>query len=503
MKSKKYILGVLCMACLSMQAQEWLCPQRVAPGDPMPEQRIEPHMMQMGTMSTPGIGNLTLPPKVPVIMVNFSNYTFRTTKAHADSLFNARTPMHTDLGTRRYSHLVIPHGSVATYFADQSMGKYRPQFDVVGPVTLSKGYDYYGYGADGGAHTIEMIQEACTLVNDSVDFSQYDSDKDGYIDLVFVLFAGFGENDKTYIDPDFGVNVDDLVWPHYRPSSGGTYDGKTLRAYECSNEIDGYLSEPSCIVPAGSGILVHEYSHGVGLPDVYGSGQTKYMGTWDLMDYGCYNMETYVPASYTGYERWFCGWSKPKMMNTAKNDTLRPISSSGDFGVIAVNGSVDGPHNNNVAYWIIENHQQEDGSWDQYAMGEGLILYQIKHHSSWASGANANSTKDGYILQPADGTLRQSGWVGKQGDCYPYNTLDSIVLPQASNYHISAITQEANGDITLKVCGGEKPAGLEAIGRDGEKARWQEGEKVMINGSLYIRRGDKVYTITGNETHIL
>ncbi len=489
------------------------CPVRIVPGDPrthkMAEQMLTADRQRRAAQtadeitSTPGIGTLTLPPRVPVILVNFSDYTFSTNRAHADSLFNATTTLQSDLGVYT-DHFIVSHGSVSSYFNDQSLGQYHPQFDIIGPITLSRSYTYYGQGKGTSTHAADMITEACTLVNDSVDFAQYDADQDNFIDLVFVFFAGFGENDSAYIDPSFPIDKPNLIWPHYSTiSNGASFDGKKLRAYECSNEMDGFLSHPTFLVPAGSGVLVHEYSHGIGLPDVY-LGDTKFMGTWDLMDYGCYNAETYIPAPYTGYERWFCGWSQPKMMNTAKNDTLRPIATSGDFGVIAASGNVSGPHNNNTEYWIIENHQRIVGSWDDYALGNGLILYHMKHHSYWDKSANYNNL-NGCILLPADGQLRyitEEGlpFVGKQGDCYPYNNLDSIkVVPK---FPITGIKQEANGDITFKVCGGAPdptPTHLDDL----ENLENLAPTKFLHNGILYIRRGNKLYLTTGHETHIL
>jgi len=458
--------------------------------------------MSATTASTPGIGTLTLPPRVPVIMVNFKNYAFSTTKAHADSLFNSTTDLKTNMGTRipYYYQQVVSHGSVAMYFADQSLGQYRPLFDVVGPVTLSQNYGYYGQnvGNNSSSRAGEMVIEACQLVNDSVDFSQYDSDKDGYIDLVFILFAGLGENDKGLIDTAFHVVENDLVWPHYSTVGGSNrFDDKILRAYECSNEIDGYLSQPSCLVPAGSGILVHEYSHGMGLPDVYYN-NTKYMGFWELMDYGCYNMETFVPATYVGYERWFCQWNRPIWLNEAKDVTLRPIATSGDFAVITASGDTLSHANANTTYWIIENHQATPGSWDYYAQGKGLIVYQIHHHNNWR---DANSVTGGYVLFPADGTLRVDGHVGKQGDCYPYPGKDTLLIPDAPDFPITAITQLTNGDISFKVCGGTpQPAAFKGESMNREIS---EPEKIIYHGVIYIRRGNKLYTLTGNETNIL
>ena len=86
-------------------------------------------------------------------------------------------------------------GSAVDFFEESSLGQFCPQFDVFGPVTLSQDMKYYGgndwYGNDQRPE--EMIIEACQMLDDTVDFSEYDRDGDGYIDNVFVFYAGRGE----------------------------------------------------------------------------------------------------------------------------------------------------------------------------------------------------------------------------------------------------------------------------------------------------------------------
>lgn len=469
------------------------CPMRIVPGDPR-NQGMESEMIatdrarraataRAEAQSNPAIGTLTLTPRVPVILVNFANWSFSTTRELNDSTFNA-TLFH---GTNVTPNKTRTHGSVAGYLHDQSLGQYHPQFDVIGPVTLSQGYAYYGAGKGTSARAGEMIQEACTLVDDSVDFSLYDSDNDGYIDLVFVMYAGLGENDGTYIDPAFGVTVSDLVWPHYSTTSSSTlFDGKRLRAYECSNELDGYFSHPDYLVEAGIGVLCHEFGHGMGLPDVY-TGTTQYMGTWSLMDYGCYNYDTYVPSPFTGYERWFCGWSSPKLLNTAANDTLAAISETGEFAIITADGTMpSGPHDG--AYYVLENHQKS--GWDKYAAGAGMIVYRMQYHSGWS---HANSGIEGYILKPADGQLRyyNSGYyVGKAGDCYP-TASTSFAPTETADYPVTDIEQLSDGRIAYRVMGGV-PAGTENSVAPTDGVR-----KILQNGHIVIVQGDQTYDILG------
>lgn len=483
-----------------MPAVQHNCPMRIVPGDPR-NQGLEAEMIATDrarraatavaeAQSNPAIGTLTLAPRVPVILVNFTDWSFSTSRELNDSTFNAQLFYNTYAGqkadgTSRY----IYHGSVARYLHDQSLGQYHPQFDVVGPVTLSQGYAYYGAGKGTSARAGEMIKEACSLVDDQVDFSLYDSDNDGYIDLVFVMYAGFGENDGTYIDPRFGLNTSNLVWPHYSTTSSSTlFDGKQLRAYECSNELDGYYSVPGSLIEAGIGVLCHEFGHGMGLPDVY-TGTTQYMGTWSLMDYGCYNGGTYLPSGFTGYERWFCGWSTPKLLNAAANDTLAAIGDTGEFAIITADGTMpNGPHNG--AYYVLENHQRN--GWDKYAAGAGLIVYRMQYHSSWA---HANSGTEGYILQPADGQLRyldKDGgyYVGKPGDCYP-TAATSFTSTETDAYPVTDIEQLSDGRIAYRVMGGV-PAGAETPAAQEEGVR-----KYLRNGHIVIVRGEQTYDILG------
>ena len=100
------------------------------------------------------------------------------------------------------------YGSVQQYFADMSDNQFIPQFDVVGPVTISKNSAYYGKNGSGdGSDTNypQMIKEACQQVDAKVNFADYDSDSDGYVDLVYVIYAGYSES--------ISGNSSDCLWP--------------------------------------------------------------------------------------------------------------------------------------------------------------------------------------------------------------------------------------------------------------------------------------------------
>jgi len=69
----KHILTFILLLCCLGICAEHNCPQRIAPGDARTRTTVQPRMAQMSTMTTTTIGTLSLPPRVPVIMVNFSN----------------------------------------------------------------------------------------------------------------------------------------------------------------------------------------------------------------------------------------------------------------------------------------------------------------------------------------------------------------------------------------------------------------------------------------------
>ena len=133
-----------------------------------------------------------------IILTQFKGQTFES--GHDKSLYNEIT------NSPGFSRLGF-NGSVHDYFLDQSDGKFDLTFDVVGPVTLSNTNSYYGQnGSDGGdLRPVYMIVEACRLVQDQVNFSDYDWDGDGEVDQVVVLYNGLGEA---------AGGDENTVWPH-------------------------------------------------------------------------------------------------------------------------------------------------------------------------------------------------------------------------------------------------------------------------------------------------
>jgi len=426
-----------------------------------------------------------LAPKGPVILVNFSDESFTHT---LDEM--------TAWVTGEDYHVGGSAGSIREYFYDNSFGQYDLQLDVYGPVTVSQGYAYYGQnrgnvdGAD--MHPGEMVIEACRAADAMVDFSQYDYNNDGEVDWVVIVYAGKGEADSY---------IANTIWPHQHQlySSAIQLDGKRINRYCCTNEIDGY--NPGGAL-AGIGVFVHEFSHIMGLPDLYTTNHTdhKTLGMWDIMDYGCYND---FPPMYSAYERWWMGWLEPTLLHQqAANISLGELSNTQQAYYITANGdsiaNILSPSPS--VFYMLENRQQS--SWDTYLPGHGMLITKINwSYSRWTGNAVNNSSTDMGVdileadgLAPEwDGNMPGNGYHGKQGDTYPSGANS---FTQLSGYQLTDIT-ETNGLITLKVNGGTATEIIETE-EDNYPAR-----KILRNGQILILRGNNTYTLLGHENHQL
>ena len=264
---------------------------------------------------------------------------------------------------------VLVNGSIRDYFVAQSYGKFAIDFDVKGPYTAKNKYAYYGRNVDYGGVSFddrpyELIIEACKAADPEVDFKDYDWDEDGEVDQVYVVYAGHGES--TYDDPE-------LIWPHESIISGHTgapltLQGMTIDTYACGNELD------SSDRIFGIGTICHEFSHCLGLPDVYDieySGETETPGQFDLMDAGNYNGDGWYPAGYSAFERLFCGWLEPRRVGSVADvGELQPLHLHPDAAIIE---QFEGSTN----YYLVENRVKE--SWDKFLPSHGLIAWHINY----------------------------------------------------------------------------------------------------------------------------
>ena len=395
---------------------------------------------------------LNIAPRGLVILVNFTDVAFTTDKAELDSMLLGKNY------TRDYSYFydgkkqsITSKGSAWQYFYDSSNGHYDPQFDVIGPVTVSKNMEYYGKNNPStqfDAAPWTMVKEACQLVDDSVDFKQYDNNNDGYVDFVYVIYAGYGEADG---------GDENTIWPHsyWLLNAGITckVDGKYVDLYACGNELDSRTNYHT-----GIGTFCHEFSHVLGLPDLYettGYGTHKTIGAWSILDYGPYNNDGNTPPAYSAYEQFFMGWLMPRLIVDAENVELEELQASNSALLISSTDqhNLIGNDPKPTTFYLLENRQQV--GWDKYLPGHGLMLTKVQYSSNnWQQNTVNNKAQSmGVDLIEADGMTpnsKQNGYDGKPGDLFPAGATAYLGI---TNHSIEDVSEQ-DGIIYFKYRGG-------------------------------------------------
>lgn len=265
--------------------------------------------------------------------------------------------------------------SVRQYFNTCSNGLFTPQFDVVGPVKLPQDMAYYGGKKAGGSDDkfYQLCKDAYQAVKDSVaDWSLYDNDKDGNVELVCIIFAGYGQNQggenntiwakasrpNIAIDNDMRISFFNCCSELFNPAKTATYD------------YSQYIN--------GTGTFIHEMSHCMGLPDLYQTtgdyANNQGMESWSIMDYGLYNRNGFAPAPYNAWEREVMGWDIMEPISAPTQVNLLKPWEDGGTAYKIVNSSDDNE------YIVLENIQKQ--GLNKYAKGHGLLVYHVAYPSS-------------------------------------------------------------------------------------------------------------------------
>ena len=334
------------------------------------------------------------PPKGLAILVQFEDEKFQDG--------NDNQGFHDMLNKKGYSYNGAT-GSARDYFIAQSNSKYKPDFDVFGPVTLPHDVIYYGEHGDDDVidtdgnptgekkdandkYMADFVVDAVLAADKAgCDFSQYDSDGNGTVDIIYFFYAGKSEAEG---------GLSKTIWPHSWNLAAALYqrrthgltgfdgenlpelDGKTILSYVCSSE----LSKEG--VRNGIGTFCHEFGHVLGLPDYY---DTKYgynsvnertPGCWSIMDAGSYNNESRTPPNYSIYDKFFLGWATPKFLQKdADLDIVLTTDYDDAYQMTGGSESVDWNYAGKVYY--VENRQQT--GWDAYLPGHGMLIWEVDY----------------------------------------------------------------------------------------------------------------------------
>lgn len=256
-------------------------------------------------------------------------------------------------------------GSASDYFKDNLDGV-SINFDVKPVICLGKTESSYGADAGGKVDTgvDQLIKDVCAAANSAgVDFSQYDKDGDGKADNVAIIFAGYDQAEN---------GVSDALWARQASADNLNiaYNGVKISSYTCSAELKG----DSGTTIAGIGVFCHEFSHSLGLMDMYdtnGAEEGESLGLWkwlSIMDSGCYLNNGNTPPFYSAVEREMLGIGTVVTLSSNSDYVLSPVSAS-NATVYKLKSSTEGE------YFLFEC--RGNSGWDKYIGGSGLVVYHV------------------------------------------------------------------------------------------------------------------------------
>lgn len=379
-------------------------------------------------------------PKALVLLVGFKDLPFEQKLEDFKNLLNQSG----------YSHNGAA-GSCRDYFIAASDSIFQPQFDVYGPFKTKENLAYYGAheGKYSDVRAHEMVIEACQMAAASgVDFSQYDTDKDGVLDNVFVFYAGHNESEGA---------KEESIWPHQNNISvlNKTVDGVRLATYACASEHSG----SSGTTRAGVGTFCHEFGHVLGLPDLYDTDYNYYsVSDWSIMCSGSHTDRGRTPPTYSAYERFYLGWLKPEQLTEKGQYSLMPVATDNQAYMIATAPhNMQGKNPNPSEFFILEYRVQK--GWDAYLPGQGMLVWHIDYsQSAWDNNTPNNGPNIMRVhLEEANGIYwnqRKNGDSGRPSDPYPGTQNITAFVPKLhdgtilSEQNIFGITDH-NGSMTF------------------------------------------------------
>lgn len=382
--------------------------------------------------------------RILIIMMQFSDVRFRKTQSDFDRLFNESN--YREDGA---------YGSVYDYYNKVSYGQLQLQCDVLGPYTASRNMSYYGGNSSRTNEDLNpkaLFDEAIRYAIQEVNLVDYDSDGDGCVDNVHIIFAGYGE--------EAGASAN-AIWSHEMTFRTENIGGMKIDRYSCSPELRGN---------SGNGITrigppCHEIGHALGAMDFYDvdyqtGGYYEGTGDWDVMASGSWNDDGARPADFNPYVKAYnFGWIDIQTLNSSTTNIISPSTFYNN--IYRIDTPISGE------YFLLDNRQSEGVN--SAEPGKGLLIFHIGPQMAQKELTNTiNSTypQQCYVVCASAkearprATASSYGSISSAGCPYPGTsrktsfTKSSIpgafcVNGSAAGISLTDIEQMPNGDISF------------------------------------------------------
>jgi M6 family metalloprotease domain len=222
----------------------------------------------------------------------------------------------------------------------------------------------------GGPGLWNLLKATLDAADQTIDFSQYDDDHDGYVDLV------------AFVQPEAGGECGGTnnMWSHRWVIEGAASQAKdtaVARHGLLTNDgvrISDYVLQPAlnCGAPAtpiSIGVFAHEFGHALGLPDLYATASdatNEGIGGWGLMGAGNWNIPT-SPSHMEAWSKMQLGWAPVQTISTNQHVVLDQVETAGS--IVRINVP------NTTEYFLLENRQKV-GS-DIALKSTGLLVWHV------------------------------------------------------------------------------------------------------------------------------
>lgn len=346
---------------LRSQARQRLNPQRLTP------QHLTPQRPGAIKTKSPAASHVS----TLVLLVQFSDlqFTIEEPGEYFQQMLNGKN--YTRDGAT---------GSVAEYFNANFRGALDFQFCLSPIITLTKEAAYYGEHTPymNDANVTGLVVEACKIASENgVDFSRYDSNNDGIVDNVAIIFAGLNEAES---------GNSNAIWPHKGDIADKNIfcNGVKIASYTCSSEYSG---DDQLCRPATIGSFCHEYAHWLGLVDMYDVNDEEeglshgLYGTLSLMDRGNYLNNGKTPPYFNAIELEMLGLLPVEDLCPDRKYRLSPVFMTDTLYRAA--------SSNPGEYFLFECRNAT--GWDKYTGGQGLVVYHLDKSENMYGGLSASA----------------------------------------------------------------------------------------------------------------
>lgn len=347
-----------------------------------------------------------------VLLVDFPDKKNITSVKHYDDLL--------------FGEGMVETGSMRDYYREVSGNHLDLQGDVGGWYQTTKNYsDYVDLGQVNKDTLKWKMPRAKALVKEtlqqakgdnSLNFSKYDNDGNGKIDILIVVYAGEGAertSNFSQIYPHRGTFSQPVVL-----KDGIVADNYILMHELPSHDLGGYC---------------HEVAHSLGVPDLYLPDFSSTMvGRWCLMGVGCYNNDGKTPGHLSAWCKSHVGWTKPEIIKGPPQTYHIPGGT--DTGKRIFKLEIKGSHGKE--YFLVENRQKK--GFDEYLPSHGLLIWHVDENKLGNYFPNTDYKHPFLSLEQADGknelgerviefsslgpNLTKKDLTGDEGDVYPGDT---------------------------------------------------------------------------------